>query len=92
MTRERYLGAGRWEEVTEPVMVVAGVEFPAGVVASLGMDHLKHVARQPNPGAYCQSRARGWWDANDLEMVGMYTTAAACFSAAIVMDGWTPTT
>ena len=92
LTRQRYIAGQGWDEVTEPVVVVAGVEFPSGVVTGLGADHLAHVAGMEHPGGYCQGRARGWWDANDLEYVALYTTAAACFSAAIVMDGWTPTT
>lgn len=90
MIRQRYTPggafAGTWDEVDEPVLTVAGVDFPSGVVDGLGEDHVRYLASQPYPGAVCQSRARGAWAANDLALVGLYLTAAACFAVHVVLS------
>ena len=38
----------------------------------LGADHVAWICEQPSPAATAGSRARGMWDANELEMVAAY--------------------
>jgi len=38
----------------------------------LGADHVAWICEQPHPACTAGSRARGMWDANELEMVAAY--------------------
>lgn len=74
-------------EKTEPAVEIAGVAFPASLVDSFGMGrrsegerYIARIATFPEPAGYCRGRARGWWDANDLDLSARYDALAQCFS------------
>ena len=53
--------------------------LPGSIVELLGPAHIANLRAMANPAAYCKGRARGWWDANDLEYVAIYTALSEAF-------------
>ena len=49
---------------------------PAQVIRKLGADHVAYILRQPAPAHTARGRARGMWDANDLETMSAYDRLA----------------
>jgi hypothetical protein len=70
--RRSYPETSGWVDTFEPT--IDGI--PASIVKTLGDDHISYIRSLPNPAGYCRGRARGWWDANDLEYQGIYLALA----------------
>lgn len=61
---------------------------PTQVKDKLGTDHVEWILRQPHPAATARGRARGEWDANNLETMSAYERLADLIDAGrIVRNG-----
>jgi hypothetical protein len=47
-----------------------------GVERRIGADQVANILAMPNPKAHAESRAAGWWDANEPELFEAYTSLA----------------
>lgn len=57
---------------------------PDELRAKLGADHVAWILRLPNPVMACRGRARGYWDANDLETMSAYDRLADLIEYGVI--------